>query len=237
MSTDDYNHLSPEACRKKLKSLAEDFELVAHIASHDLRDPLRQALYNLEQISEKQGDETALMAEATDSINLVLNKIGLLREYSHIVNSPFEREEIDLSQLIDETIEQHKTLIDQTSAMLHIPKLPTIEGTRHHIGLLFSHLIENALRFRGKENPQISLSCEDKDTHWQLTLTDNGIGLDPIYQQIVFSLFQKLEPEKHLDHMGVGLAFCHKIIENHGGHFHFTSDGENGTSFIFTLPK
>lgn len=67
-------------------------------------------------------------------------------------------------------------------------------------------------------------------------IADNGLGIEPVYHERVFGLFNKLEA--NTEGTGIGLALVRRIIEYHGGHIWVESDGkEKGTTFCFTLPR
>ena len=100
------------------------------------------------------------------------------------------------------------------------------------------NLIDNAAKFMGDQQNriiQIGTSGKEADGKSILFVRDNGIGIAPQFQEQVFGLFNKLDPQS--EGTGVGLALVKRIIEFHGGRIRIELDGKNGTIFYFTLPS
>jgi chemotaxis family two-component system sensor kinase Cph1 len=101
--------------------------------------------------------------------------------------------------------------------------------------LVFQNLIVNAIKFHGEEAPRIHLSAEKKEKEWVFSVKDNGLGIDPQYNDRVFVLFQRLGGDKYPG-IGLGLTVCKRIVERHGGHIWFESKLGKGVTFYFTVP-
>jgi signal transduction histidine kinase len=213
----------------KINGLSRDLELIAHITSHDLRDPLRQAIINCEELKQHT-KSSELLDETIASINEVISRIALLREYSYLANFDKELQPVDCNSILQDALEE----ISKNNVEITYDKLPIVQGYQPYLLKLFINLLNNAIKFNSSK---INISSEDKGAFFQFKIADNGIGLDEVYRELVFALFQRLNPEIKDGSFGAGLAFCKKIVENHKGKIWFESDGENGTNFYFTLPK
>jgi signal transduction histidine kinase len=101
---------------------------------------------------------------------------------------------------------------------------------------VFQNLVENAVKFMGDQTePCIEIGWQKKETEIVCFVKDNGVGIDPRYQQKVFGLFERLDPS--VEGTGVGLAIVKRIIETHGGRIWVRSEGSlQGCTFYFTLP-
>jgi len=107
---------------------------------------------------------------------------------------------------------------------------------------LWQNLISNSLKYRQLGIPpkiQIGYECIIQDlqtsstaTH-QLTFSDNGIGFDPAFGQRVIQLFQRLHGHAQYNGTGIGLAICHRIMQNHKGSI--TAEGMPNQGATFTL--
>lgn len=220
----------------KLKDLSAEFELFAHITSHDLRDPLRQAVINCDEL-QKENSNNNLIAETKDAINEVISRIALLREYSYLANSDKEFKDVDCNKSLQDALEKLRDKIASSNAEITCDKLPVIKGHEPYITRLFTELIDNAIKFRGADKPKIHIGVTENADNYEFSISDNGIGLEEVYRELVFALFQRLDPETKDGSFGAGLAFCKKIATLHHGRIWFKSDGENGTVFYFSVSK
>lgn len=220
---------------EKLKKLSSDFEFFAHVTSHDLRDPLRQARIETDELLEKIPQEyRTQLNTANKLIDEVLEKIAILRDFSYIANDKSKRTPVDLNKLLADIITEFVGKVNP--ADIKTAKLPTINGNALHLRRVFFALLDNAIKFHNTgEKLQIEINAHDEGGLWHFTIADNGIGLDKVYRELVFVLFQKLDTDSKNAGYGAGLAFARKIVENHGGTIWYESDGEHGTIFHFTL--
>ena len=102
---------------------------------------------------------------------------------------------------------------------------------------LFVNLIGNGLKFhRDGVPPHVAVAAEVGD-EWEITVTDNGIGIDPEYAEKVFVIFQRLHARDVYAGTGIGLALAKKIVEFHGGRIGIDPPcPEPGTTVRLTLP-
>jgi two-component system, chemotaxis family, sensor kinase Cph1 len=101
---------------------------------------------------------------------------------------------------------------------------------------VFQNLLGNALKFRSERPLEIEVGARQESRFWRLWIKDNGIGFDPIKQDKIFQLFQRLHSRQKYEGTGIGLSICKKIIERHGGKIWVDSIPGIGSTFYFTLP-
>ena len=107
---------------------------------------------------------------------------------------------------------------------------------RSQVTQIFQNLIGNAIKFRGKEAPAISVQAEKAGQRWVFSVSDNGIGIAPEYKENIFVVFQRLHTRTEYAGNGIGLAICKKIVEHCGGKIWVEAQADHGSIFKFTLP-
>jgi chemotaxis family two-component system sensor kinase Cph1 len=85
--------------------------------------------------------------------------------------------------------------------------------------------------------PEIHVGARRDGECWLFWVKDNGIGIDPKYQEQVFLIFQRLHDRRKFAGTGIGLAICKKIVEQHGGRIWIESKAGEGSTFYFSLPE
>ncbi|MGC4035149.1 MAG: ATP-binding protein [Chitinophagaceae bacterium] len=225
----------------RLTSSNKELSQFAYIASHDLQEPLR-TISNYVSLFQKQYkgvlDSNAdkyleSMSNATERMQLLIRD---LLEYSQIgQNRTISM--INCNDIVQGVLEDMSLTIRENKVSVRYDKLPSI-GAYPELRMLFQNLISNAIKFRKKEGPcTINIKTEQKPPGWLFSIQDNGIGIDPKYQEKIFVIFQRLHSKKEYPGSGIGLAQCKKIVEMHGGIIWFTSTPGEGTTFYFTIPK
>jgi signal transduction histidine kinase len=219
-----------------------ELEQFAYVASHDLQEPLRMVTGFLGQINKKYGNlfddkGKQYMYFAVDGANRMRQIILDLLDYSRVGRMGDKREEVDLNTLTLEITGLFRKQVDELSARIDVDQLPVLNTFRGPVRQIFQNLIGNALKYQQAGNrPIISVSAEDKGCHWKFTVADNGIGIDPAYQQQIFLPFKRLHTREEYPGTGMGLAITKKIIENLGGRITVQSTEGKGSIFSFTLP-
>src|SRR5690606_32803663 len=177
---------------KQLQLSNDELEQFAYIASHDLQEPLRMVtgfLTKLQKVYDHKLDEKGrqYIFYAVDGAMRMRSIIIDLLEYSRIGGSKEPIERIDLEELVNEVCELQQDLIESTSAQVFAYSLPTIVGFRTSLLLVFSNLINNAIKYaRNDVPPVVTISAIDQDSHWEIAVQDNGIGIDEEYHDRIF---------------------------------------------------
>lgn len=239
------NQLNEELIKQtnELKRSNEELESFAYIASHDLQEPLRMVTSFLAQLEKKYDDilderGKRYIFYAMDGAKRMRQIILDLLEFSRVGRIETQIEKINISDIIDNIIILNRKIIDELNADIFVNKMPTILGSKIGIQQIFQNLINNSLKYRRKDvNPIIKISYKDLGTHWQFSVSDNGIGINADYFDKIFIIFQRLHARDEYSGSGVGLAICKKIIENFGGEIWVESEENKGSTFYFTINK
>lgn len=220
----------------------EQLEHFAYHASHDLKEPLRTVRSFIGVLKEDYGE--ILDKEANNYFNFIEDAAGRmsrliegLLEYSRL-GKMGNFGKIDLNELMPQILSNLNDSIQKKNASIKMDKLPVISCSKTELGLVFQNLISNALKFSPTDRqPEIRISVEDKDEHYQFRIKDNGIGIPEAQRLDIFKIFQKLHRPDEYEGQGLGLAFCKKIVELHGGQIRVESTEGEGSSFFFTVSK
>jgi len=119
---------------------------------------------------------------------------------------------------------------------VELDSLPTVKADPGELTELIQNLISNAINFRTESDPQIVIKAERLDSEWQISVTDNGLGVEPVNKERIFAVFQRIHTREEHSGSGVGLAVCKRIVERHGGRIWVESEHGKGSTFFFTLP-
>ena len=227
----------------ELENRNAELERFTYTASHDLRSPLvtiRGFLGYLRQDA-ASGDlnrfdkDVDRIANAVDKMQVLLNDLLELSRVGRIINPP---DDIPFMDIVRETVELLSGLLEVGNVQVEIQNnLPAIHGDRTRLIEVIQNLISNAIKFMGDQpNPRIEIGANgfDKDGKPIFFVRDNGIGIDPQYQEKIFGLFNRLDPT--IEGTGIGLALVRRIIEVHDGKIWVESQPGQGATFLFTLP-
>jgi len=148
-------------------------------------------------------------------------------------------EKINLEKTIKQIISSLSVLIKENDAEITYNHLPEIYADSRQIARLFQNIITNSIKFKKPDEPpkiHISVEKNEKTKEYVFSISDNGIGIDPKYQDRIFTIFQRLHTMEEYQGTGIGLAVARKIVERHGGHIWVESELGKGSTFYFTLP-
>ena len=231
------------AKQNQLEIYANDMEMFAYVASHDLKEPLRMVKSFNELLEKKyagQLDETAqkyikYSVDGTIRMNALIDDLlsyftaGTLHSKYHSVN---------INEVIDDISQNYAEEISQNRMIFLIDKLPTVNVSKLALTQIFKNLIENAVKYKKKDTiPSIRITAEELATQWKFSVIDNGIGINSKYLNSIFKIFTRLHGKNEYSGTGIGLAIVKRIIDQSGGKIWATSIPNEGSAFHFTLDK
>jgi len=230
-----FRHLAGELTKSN-----GELEKFAHIASHDLQEPLHVissfadllTLRCNEKMDVKEKEYVAFIKQAAVQARTLVKEI---LEYSS-VGKENVAQVIDLNKVLKEVKANLRFAIGDSKAQVTEGILPDIHASHSEILQLFQNLILNAIKY-AKPNvpPVIHISWSQVQNMYLFSIKDNGIGIEPQNKDRIFEMFQRLNLKTESHGTGIGLAICKKIVEAYGGKIWIESEPGQGSVFYFTL--
>jgi signal transduction histidine kinase len=211
--------------------------------AHDLKNPICSTLNSTEVLRDfycskaldAQGME--FVEASIRSLRRMANLIDRLLEYSQVGRCGRALQELDLADAVRAARANLEAAIDLGTACLEVGKLPRVSGDESALTQLFQNLIANAVKFCNGRPAIVGIRCHGIEDGWQVSVSDNGIGIDPKFHRSIFEPFTRLNTRPTYEGSGIGLATCKRIVEQHGGRIWVESEPGQGATFHFTLPQ
>jgi|GEM_PF-6773456 len=232
---------------EKLVQVNREQAEFTYAISHDLKSPANTIKMMLDILSEDCSEalndqgRTALDAAIQTTGRMALAVEGVLN-YSRTIEEDPDQEMVDLTSLMNGILADLKADIVANDAVVRLGQLPTVTGNALQLRMLFQNLISNAVKFRSADRAPIvdialktAEGTQDCDATTTIAVADNGIGIEPEYQDRIFDLFQRLHTHDAYPGTGIGLALCKRIVGNHGGDISVSSVPGKGSEFSISL--
>lgn len=227
---------------EELVSSNRELENFAYIASHDLQEPLRMVGSYVQLLEKRYADQLdedgrTFIHYAVDGATRMKQLIKDLLGYSRL-NRELKLTRVDLNRVLSEIIHVLDGRIKETGARIELGSLPVIQADKTQMAQLFQNLLSNAIKYRREGiPPEIVIQAEKLEGYWQFSISDNGIGIEEQYAQVIFIIFKQLHGKGKYGGTGIGLAIVKRIVEAHGGKVWIESEPGKGTSFYFTISE
>jgi signal transduction histidine kinase len=233
--------LERQRSERELEASNERLEQFAYAASHDLKEPLRMISSYLSLIEDRYADELdadgrEFIEFAVDGADRMQAMIDGLLAYSRIETQGDPFEPVDLNAVLADVRTDLELTLEETDAALSSESLPRVRGDADQLRQLFQNVLANALEYCGDERPQIHVGARREGGNWVVSVSDEGIGIDPADEERIFEVFQRLHSHEEHAGTGIGLALCRRIVERHGGEIWVDAEPGEGATFRFTLP-
>ena len=240
---------------RRLERSNKELDEFAYVASHDLQEPLRKIQAFGDRLMSKFAD--SLTQNGLDYLERMINAsrrmqnlIDALLAYSRLTTRGKHLMPVDLAEIAAEALSNLEARIEESGGTVQVNDLPSIEADRQQMLQLIQNLLGNALKFhREGVPPHVKISARitaakenrrgkefPRDGLCEIEVEDNGIGFDENHLDRIFSPFQRLHGRSEFEGVGIGLAICRKIVEQHQGSIMAKSEPGGGSTFIARLP-
>ncbi|WP_169973742.1 sensor histidine kinase [Tautonia rosea] len=226
----------------QLERRNEELRRFAHLMAHEVRNPLNVVSLNL-MLARRAADDpkrlSDVLGQAEGSIRSLSELVAELLRFADAENDerqgteivPMERVLSDALKVLCETLREGRASVSNGP-------LPAVRGQRTQLDHLMQNLIGNAVKYRSDAPPSIRIEAEPTEGSFtRFRVIDNGLGINPEDRERVFEMFCRLHQPTRISGTGIGLAFCKRVVEAHGGRIWVEpSPYGSGSAFCFTLP-
>ena len=225
---------------ESLRRRNAELDQFAYVTSHDLKAPLR-GIANLSRWIEEDL-EGAITPEVAGQFDLLRGRVNRMEamieailQYSRVDRTETPSETVDVRALLTEVIDllspPTRIAISMDDAM------PTLHTPRLRLFQVFQNLLSNAIKHHDKPSGTIHVGAQVNGEWIEFSVTDDGPGIAPKFQERIWVIFQTLEARDKVESTGVGLALVKKIVEGQGGEVSVESEAGQGATFKFTWPS
>jgi two-component system OmpR family sensor kinase len=212
---------------------------------HELKNPLtgiRAALANLEGAAVVGGTPSAI-PDIQHQVERLTRLTAGLRKLADLEEIPFEYDKVNLADLLKETVAAVRAHPSGSGRDLRlvVPSvpwpLPEITADRDLLSLAFFNLIENAMKYSGKQDT-VEVRASEQSGQVQVEIADTGPGIPPDEIPRLFEELYRGTNARGCEGSGLGLALVRRVVDRHEGRVTVRSrrDGTRGTVFTVTLP-
>lgn len=225
----------------ELKWSNDELRQFAYIASHDLQEPLRTVASYSQLLARRfkdcmDADAEQFVEYVTSGVRRMHTLLEDMLAYSRASDlKPAAGREADCEGVLNWVLMNLNASVQESGAKITHDPLPRVRVDESHAVQVLQNLIGNAIKYRSEAPPQIHIGAEPCGEFWELSVRDNGIGIEPEYQHQIFGIFKRLHG-KDVPGTGIGLAICKKVVERYGGKISVESKPGEGSVFRFTLP-
>lgn len=226
--------------QRQLDRASADFEEFVSMAAHNLREPLRDVASFSQLMAETyagrlDSDAGVFLERIQEGAARMQSLLADVVDYWATGTGGRQSSRTDMEAVLRQALLSTDKQIKKRSAVVTHDPLPPVCGDFETLTKVLHHLIGNAIAYCGVPLPHVHVSSRREDLEWVFSVQDNGPGIDPAFQGRIFGVFKRLHGKEHPGN-GLGLAFCKKAIEWHGGRMWMESTPGVGSTFYFTLP-
>lgn len=255
LNLQEENNMMKEIIEKKTKKLQQQFKEIKNlleqqsdfiaVTAHEFRTPLSIAMFQLEDTltthehTPQVVKDMEVMSESLNNLRHLTQTLFDVQQYD-LNKIKLNKSKLDLNEYLNHIVKEFKLIMEEKNIDLqfknNIEKQINIEIDKQQIRQVFANLLNNAIKFANKDNPEISIEVNENKNSVEIAIIDNGTGVQDKDKERVFEKFQTTKVSMGTG-IGLGLYICKKIIELHKGKIWIEDNKPKGTKFIFELRK
>lgn len=226
-----------------LEASNRNLESFAHTLAHEVRSPLSVVSGCLQLIQADRSDsddvETdQMIRDSLAAIRGISDLVNRLLNFAQATSANGDYRMISLECVLHEVLPVIQPTLDDVGGQLICGALPEVYADEVQLRHLLQNLLSNAIKYRRPGTAlRINVDCQTHETEWLLRVADNGMGIDHENHDRIFAAFARVQSDSDIAGVGIGLAFCKRIVDNHSGRIWVESQLGAGSTFIVSLPK
>ncbi|MEE2938988.1 MAG: ATP-binding protein [Planctomycetota bacterium] len=226
---------------RELVTRNADLESFARQASHDLQAPLQNVTALVRILAEDLEDGD--MERAAEDSRMISGEVARMSDLVQALltlartgRAEIGDDLIQLNDCVDAALDSLQQTIEAAGAEIVVGDLPAVQGSAQLLTQVFQNLISNAVKFRRADaTPRVEVLGRALDGAVEVTVSDNGIGIDPDKIEQIFKPLTRLHSASDYAGSGIGLAIVRKVVGRHGGEVSVQSTPGDGSTFKITL--
>lgn len=232
-----------QTANKNLEQANYELRTFNYIASHDIKEPIRNVgnyaglIFRKlpENLQHSLGSYFDIIKNSTNQLYTLVEDFSRYSIMSR--DEAIEREPVDLNVLVNSLEHALYESIQKSNGRILNKGLPTIMSNKSLLYSMLKNLTGNGLKYNKSTVPTVELSYGETETHHKIIVTDNGIGIEKEYQEQVFDMFKRLHNRSEYEGSGIGLAIVKLGTNKLNGNVQLESEVGKGSQFILSLPK
>jgi signal transduction histidine kinase len=211
--------------------------------SHSMRGPLKSiaGLVGLLHASKENSEKNHqlfldLIAKTTSKMEHMLDELEHFMENS---NRSLTLTPTDCNEVLDGVLQHFDSEIKTAGIKINrmIDQRSPLYSDLPRLRLIISNVIENAIHFRDETKPEteITISFKVTENTCTISISDNGIGIDPREKTNIFQLFYRATEKSY--GAGIGLYVVREVVEKMGGSVVVCSTPGEGSNFVIEMPN
>lgn len=235
---DEQVHLKTQ----ELEQANNELRTFNYIASHDIKEPIRNISNYASLIHKKLplelqtqlGDYFKIIKQGTKQL------YTLIEDFAHYMtlskDKNIELRAVDLNEIVENLENGLEETINQKNGKVINHGLPHLQSNASLLFIILKNLIDNGIKFNTSNEPTVEISYhKSKDFH-EISVRDNGIGIEPEYFEQIFGMFSRLHHREAYQGSGIGLAIVKLLTQKLKGSVTLVSEIGTGSQFTIHLP-
>lgn len=229
---------------KELQKAVSELEGFAYTISHDLKSPLKAidayAMMMQEDLGESlSGESLEMLQQIKETSSEMIGLIDQLLQYALVAKTELNQEKLSVTEEVSSVFQEQVAGNPHRQIHLEIKEqMPPIWADRMLFRQILRNVLNNAVKFTEKRAPAIiEVQAEVTETHYTLTISDNGAGFDMNHAEKLFEVLQRMHTREAFEGTGIGLATVKKIMQKHGGEVSMEGEVDGGAAVHLIFPR